>query len=113
MAYALTCVAWTPIHFWITTRHIEVLSLREILRTLAAYLLLTSVMAGTVGMCSFVLHAVGTPDWALLVFCVALGVLVYMVLALSVRPPAAKDLFRLAPRPVSAVINRRIAPRIM
>jgi O-antigen/teichoic acid export membrane protein len=96
VAYALVCVPWSLLSFWLAFRLVRGLTLMDLARCVFPYFWMSSLMGASVALVETALPPSTAPRTTLGV-CVGAGVIVYSLLALLHRPSALGDLYRLLP----------------
>jgi lipopolysaccharide exporter len=99
-AYAAGILLLTPFELVLAFRTIE-MRLRDFLRALVPHIWITGVMAICAALAARGVQTVTQADWAQLLVGGLVGVLVYGLLILTVRPPALQD---------ALIVARRQAP---
>ena len=97
LAYGISCLAWTPIAFWLAIQHVTPLTPIRIVRALTPAAILTGLMAGMVVVGQNVLLGFGVGHAGILITSVFIGFTSYILLALFMRLPVLIDFIKIMP----------------
>ncbi len=106
-AYALFNVVWIPLWFWLGSKLVSGLRVRDIAGELAPYVHLSAIMYLVVVLCKYTLTAADLVAPMVLAICVAAGMIVYVGSAIALQPTALGDLVRVLPTKWTTKLIRR------
>jgi hypothetical protein len=106
LSYTLTSTVWAVVSFWIAFKLVRHLTLWNLAKVLQPYVLAAGAMALLVTLCRFLLVSLGIAPQVILPVCIMVGVILYVLIAFVLWPPAVDDILRLMPQSVVQLIRR-------